>query len=452
MTIALLGLGALAAAAGTRAAGFVFLGVAVVGALGSSLPALVTWIAATAAALIWAPGTPRRLALPVLGAAAALGAGSARNTTVVLGLWIIGTGAAVLTRGDGPGSDRWAQTLCLADLPVVAAVAWTAFDIGLEGWPQQLDPAAVVLLLIGAALRAPLASGPQDGSQASGLLIVRAQSAALLVIAIGAPAADDLLSTAAALAAVGFLVGGIVARSATRDVIQELALVALVSAAARSGWGPQGWEWGALAAGTLMHNLRLRLGDGAGGPLAGALYRGAGLGLPLLPVVLVGLEGAIRAGGWVGSVMMLGLAGGSAARASTPWVASPAPHQTPDRRAWAPGVATAGVALCAAAGLWAPALTVPEAAAGEPIGWPPGWAAVAVLVTGAAAAIARRRSADDPAASPAADSPRRWQPLALPELRVPARLAQPRLVLASTAVLGLAALAMWVVGVLRGFL
>ena len=456
MTVGLFGLGALIAAAGTRVAGFAFLGAAVLGANGRTLPALVTWTSAMAAGLVFARGAPRRLAIPALGALAAVGAGSARNTAVVLGLWVIATGTAVLSRGKGREADRWAQTLCAADLPVVIAVVWTAFNAGFEGWPQQLDPIGVVLLLLAAVVRAPLISGPDASRPEPGLLAVRTQTIVLLVLAVGSSSGQDLLSAAAVLGVLGFLVGGTASRPATRDGIQELALVAVVLAVGRAGWGPAAWEWGALAAGTLIHNLRLRLESGGTGPLARVLHRGGGLGLPLLPVVLVGLEGATGAGGWVGAVVMLGLVGGLAARATSfPRGDLPASGRVDDHHpVWEPSVVGGIVAGCVIGGLWAPVLTMPEGSAGEGIGWPPLWAAFAVVIAGAGAAVVLRADGrrawfvpgDGPGDRPG------WHPVAVPEMRVPARLADTRLLLASTGVLAVVALGLWVVGLLRGFL
>ncbi len=296
MTLLLLGAGALLAALGTRLSGLAFAGAAVFAVTGITLAAPAAWAAATALGLAALRASPRRLAVPALGAAAALAVGSARNTAVVAAAWVLATAAAVISRGRGPEGDRWAMTVCLADLPVLGAVVWTALRVGFEGWPQELDTVGVLLLLLAATLRAPLASGPQDEVPEPGLLVVRVQTVVLLVVVTGtAPLGRNVLLGVAILGAIGFAAGGVARRSATRDVAQEIALVALMLAAGRLGWTPQGWEWGALAAGTLIHNLRLRSDLEAAGLLPATLLGGGGIGLPFLPVVLVGLEGSLRA-------------------------------------------------------------------------------------------------------------------------------------------------------------
>ncbi len=448
MTLLLLGAGAVAAVLGTRAAGLLFLGAAVVGG-GSVLPAVAAWTAGMAAGLTALKPSPRRLALPVLGAAAAVGAGSARNTAVVLALWVLATGAAVLSRGPGAQGARWAATLCACDLPVVAAVAWVALRVGFEEWPRQLDGGAVVLLLAAAAIRASLAAGPSDDRQEAGLLTVRAQTAVLLFVALGVTGVDRaILIGVVLIGAAGFALSGWLARPATRDVVQEIALVALVVAGARLNWMPSGWEWGALAAGTLIHNLRLRLDRDDIGPLAAKIFAGGGIGLPLLPVVLVGLEGAARARGWQGVLVLAALVAGLGDRLS----AQDAPQRRARRPAegrWERVVSAAILGATVLAGLWSPVLAAPRPPGGEPLAWPPIWALGVVV---AAAGIAATRPLRIPVAVEASGGRTERPRPRLPDLRLPESWARPALIRAGLIALAAVAVGIWVVGVLRGFL
>jgi hypothetical protein len=368
------------------------------------------------------------------------------NTTVVLAVWVVGTGAAVLARGHGVEARRWALALCIADLPLFAAVAWTASTLGFERWPERLDTPAVVLLLAAALLRAPLASGPDDRSPDPGLLVVRTQAAALILVSLGSgPARHDLLVGVALLAAFAFALGGWASRAATRDAVQEMALVGLVVAAARAGTGATGWEWGALAAGTLIHNLRLRVDSPWVGPLAARLLSGGGLGLPLLPVVLVGLEGSFRSQGLVRPAMMVALVTGLAARASaevSPGVDDP---RTTGAPRWAAAMAAALAAAAIAAALWAPLFTLPRPPGASPMGWPPVWAGAGVLAAaGVGGLFARERGVE-------VVRRRVWRP-AVGDPRPPAGWSSPVAVTGALLVLAAGAAGMWIVGVVRGFL
>lgn len=447
MTILLLGAGAVTGALGTRAATLLFIGAGIVGARGATLPAAAVWTAATAAGLAAMSASPRRLALPVLGASAALGAGSARNSAVVLALWVIATAAAVLHRGDGRQASRWALTLCAADLPVAAAVVWTAFGAGFEGWPLQLDGIAVVLLLIAAIVRAPLGSGPEDAQQEPGLLTVRTQTAVLVLVAVGATdISRDVLVGAAIAGAAVYAIGGSAARPATRDVVQESGLLLTVVAAARLGWVPPGWEWGVLAGGTLMHNLRLRDDGSRISVLAGQILDGGGIGLPLLPGVLVALEGSARARGWQGVLLMLAIVVGLWARAAR-WrgrLARPRTQPGPGWAGWTTAALFAGTVL---AGLWASVLTRPRPPAGGSVAWPPAWGLGLVVLAGAAAGVLGLRGRVATYAAPG--SPR---VPSVPDLGLPDRWARPAAVSGALGVLGTLAVLNWVAGVFRGFL
>lgn len=442
MTLVFIGLGALAAGLGTSAAAVAFVAAAVVGAMGGVFPAVATWTAALAAALAALGRPPRRLALPALGVAAALGAASARNTAAVLALWVLATATAVLARGPGAAATRWAITLCVADLPLAGAVFWTALRIGFEGWPHRLDEIGLALLLVAVALRAPLASGPEERPEA-GLLAVRAQTAVLIALAVTTRGADrETLIATSVLGAVGFAVGGLFRRPATSDAVQELSLVAVAAAGARLGWVPDGWEWAALAAGTLMHSLRFSAGATAPGRVAGVLLRGAGVGLPFFPVVVAVLEGAAGASGWEGVVVAVTLIGGLWARAATGLrVSEPAeanPRGGNDIRV------IALLVLVIVAALWAPVFSFQEAPVVDAIDWPPVWMVGAIVLCAAIGLwLPRAEQRYAGQAMPGAG---------VPELRAPGRWAGERSVVLALAATGGGAAALWVIGVIRGFL
>lgn len=440
MTLGLLGLGAALAAAGTRLSALAFIGAAVVAARGTLLVALGTWTAVTALGFVGLKGSPRRLALPVLGAVAALGVGSARNTAVVGAVWVLATVAAVFSRGRGPDANRWAVTLCMADVPFIGAIVWTAVRVGFEGWPAELDTVAALLLLFAASLRAPLAAGPDDVPEA-GLLPVRVQTLAILhVVLATAPLDRDLVVASAVVAACGFAVGGCFRRAISRDTVQEISLVALVLTVGGLGWGPTGWEWAALGAGTLIHNLRLRLDIHPWAPLAASLLRGGGVMLPFLPVLLVGLEGALRADTVAKVAVPVALVAGLAARVA---YQEPDPQRRTAPRRWESAAAGVALAGAVAAGVWAPVFTLPSGAA-EPIIWPPAWSlgvVAALAILGSVAGRVHRQP-----------TPTARSPLVLADLRLPARWDGGRLLIVLQAALGAVAIGVWVLGSLRGFL
>lgn len=448
MIVALLAAGALACAAGTRGAAVAFIAAAGLAAGGQALPALTTWTAVTAAILVATDRVPRRIALPAFGAIAVIAAGSARNAAAVFGLWVLGTVAAVVSRGEGDVADRWSLTLCFCDLPVLAAVCWTGFRAGFEGWPSGIDGVGAVLLLIATAARAPLASGPSDDVSAPGLLPVRAQTVLLPLMAIGSVGPDsDLLPIWLIAGAAAMAVGGLAGREATRDAVQEVGLIAIVVAASRAGVGAQGWEWGVLGGATLMHTLRLRVNSQPSGPLAAMLLKGGGIGLPIFPASVVALEGGMRQGGWAGAGVALGVVGGLAARAvrPPPQDTQPEAARSGGRLAAMAGAAMAAIAVAAA--LWAPVFTFPRGSAARSVEWPPLWGGAVVLAAGIAAA------AVGPRIPVRKDGPQRTAAATvLGELRVPAELVRPRSATLGAMVLVVSAVALWVVGMLRGFL
>ncbi len=455
MTLALIALGGVAALLGTRLAALAFAGAVVAAVLDvssnpvgspasdASLAAIAAWTAATAAGwLLLTRQSPRRLGLPALGLAGALAAGAAPNGAVLLGCWAIATAAAVLCRSEDARGRRWAVSLCALDVIVVASVASTA-GRGFEAWPQTLGTLAAIALLACAFLRATLAAGPDDVNALPGLLVVRAQSAvlAILAIAAGSPGVSEAAVAVAALAFAGAPFAA--RRTRVVDAVQELALVVMALASVRAGWGPEGWVWGALAAGTLIHHLRLMVARTQAGPFGAALLVSAGIGVPFLPVLMAQLEGATAGPRWLGGVMLIGLLAGLAGRAR---LAEP-PQR---RRATDLDEVRAGVVVAAASvtALIAALVTLPSPPAAAVAFGPPLWAGVLVLATGAAGSrLARVVSRQRPPL---------WRlelPSALTKRVVLIdRWATDRVLWAALGALAAAAAAMWVVGATRGFL
>jgi hypothetical protein len=452
VTVVLLALGGAAAALGTRSAAVLLVAAAVLGARGAELAAISTWTAAAAAAWLLIGRSPRALALPVLGAAGVIAAAAAPNGAVVLGLWSLGTAAVVLDAlGAGDKGRRWGLALLASDA-VLAAGIIAAAGHGFEGWPTTLRSIGAWTLLASAVMRAPLAAGPTDDSP-GGVLVVRTQVVVLLTVAlqVGAP---GLTGTVVALAAVGFAGASVSSRRATVDGVQELSLIALALAGARAGWGPQGWLWGALAAGTLMHQLRFIRDDGPLGRLAGLLKRNPGIGLPFLPVVLAELEGAFRVRGWVGVVVLFGVLGGLAGRAAVDdsKVSEVGGGSAGDGRLPAPA-AGAAVGLAVAAGLWAPLLRLPHPPAGDPVAWPAAWAGgvvVLLALAGSQASLVSSRPAGARMRSTLAPV-RRALASAVP-LELVDRVARERVIWIGLGLLEAVGIGLWLVGVGRGFL
>jgi hypothetical protein len=249
-----------------------------------------------------------------------------------------------------------------------------------------------------------------------------------------------------AIGAAGFLCGGLVGKDSTRDGIQEISLVGLTAASSFLGWTPGGWEWGALAAGTLIHLLRVSAGRGSTGALAAGMLRGAGLGLPFLPVVVAQLEGLFGERNWVAAFVALGLLGGLAARArSSTSIEEPAgPKTLVKDRLWRAG----WVALAATASLWSATLALPAALGGDVAPWPPVWAIGIVAGLGAIGArfpnLAPRRAGSR--------EPVRSLPSAPRLVDVLDRIAVTRMLEIALVCLLLAAAGLWVAGLLRGFL
>jgi hypothetical protein len=439
VTILLMGAGAIAAALGTRLSALTFAAAAALGALGDQ-PALATWTTALAAGwVLLGPASVRPIALPALGAAAALGAAGSGNASVVLGLWVVATAAAARSEASGPDGRRWGLTLCASDLFLVAAVA-TTLGRGFEGWPGNSGTLGAVLLLAGAAARLPLAAGLTDTGSLAGLLVVRAQVAALVVFGVAASGTGVRQGVVVASAA-AFALGPLARRPASADVTQELALFAMAVASSRLGWGPPGWEWGALAAGTLIHHLRFMVERGRGVSTGVLLHRSVGLGLPFLPVVLAQVEGSFEIRGPLAVAVLLGAVGGIAGRMQMPLRAVVAGSPADAVRGWA----VAGAA--AAAGMWAPFLSLPRPPAGVAIAWPPAWAVLVVLAVAAAGSQVPALVSGVPREVPAL----RWG-VVTERFRWLDRYPGEKVLYAAVGLLAAAAAAAWVVGAARGFL
>jgi hypothetical protein len=384
MTVVLFAAGGLLAGLGTRLSAVALVAAAVFGARQPQpvLAALCTWTAATAAGWILLDRrSPRALAVPCLGASAVLAAAGAPNGAVVLGLWGLGTISAVVSVGTLPSARRWALGLAVGDVVFAVAIATTA-GRGFEGWPATLKAPGALAMLAAAVLRAPLAGGPIGDRRPDGggdaaypaLLIVRAQTIMLVGLAIAAGGRAPLRPILV-LGAVAFAVATVASARSTADTVQELGLVAMAIAGAALGWVPAGWAWGALAAGTLIHHLRLTVESRAGGGVADAIVRGGGVGLPFLPVAAALLEGAFSASSRLATVVLVGVLLGFAGRASMRSVSERSASAPVDHlRAWGP------IALAAAASVAAPLLWLPQPPGGGDAPWPGVWAAAIVAV------------------------------------------------------------------------
>ena len=451
MTVLALLLGSVAAASGTRLAAAGFIAAAALAATGRGPEAsIATWSASLAAGwVLLEVGPLRRLALPAVGVTAVVAAGAAPNGAVVLALWVVATSAAVVSSdalGD-PKASRWALAIAASDLCLVAALAISAGE-GFEGWPTNLRWPQALLLLVAAAVRVPLAAGPAPSSSLCGLLVVRAQ---VVVLTLAALASADawLAEMALVMGAVAFVAAPWHRRAEVTDVVQELALVGMAAAAQRLGWTTQGWVWGALGAGTLIHHLRFMVGRGTAGRWADPILRAGGLGLPFLPVVVALLEGALEVRGWPAALLGPSLLLGLGTR-----VRRPAPRSVRRRRSaldQARGFAAVGLAV--GGGLWGTTLSLPRPPAGSAIGWPPPWVGVIVLI---AAAVGSQLSS-------VVTSRRAIAVVAPSALRAfgdrVERLVErgvvpwgPRILLGVLAFLALASVAIWIVGLTRGFL
>jgi hypothetical protein len=451
VTIVLLGLGALASAVGTRAALLLFVGAAVAGAMDDFFPALSVWTASMLAGLLLRPGlAARRLALPALGAGAVLVAASSSNAAAVVGLWVVGTAVVCFGRGQATESRRWALLVCLADIPLAGAVIYNAVDSGFEAWPPVSGSAAAIAMLVSAGLRLPLTAGSDDENEETALVVVRTQTAALILVGLssgGLGLAEGVVGVAAA----AFLMAGLAGSPARRDGAQELSLVALAAAGSVLGWTPEGWVWGALAAGTLIHHLRVSSEDARPNVLVAGVLNGAGFGLPFLPVVAALLEGSLRAGSWYGAVTAIACLLGLALRAR-PEAEEDAATKRRKGRDLAGILRFSWLALTVLAGLAAFVLALPRPPAGDVLSWPPLWAAAVIGACGLVGARFPRfapRSQGRPGGPAVAIQAWRPVPRAVSVLE---RVAQTRALEASLVLLVLTGIVLWAAGILRGFL
>ena len=447
MTVFLFAGGGLLAGLGTRVSAVLFVAAAVFGARQPEplLAALSTWTAATAAGwVLLERGSPRAAALPCLGAAAVLAAAASPNGAVVLGLWVLGTIAVILQRGELTSGRRWAIGLAAGDVVFAIAVA-TSAGRGFEGWPSTLKLPGAITMLAAAVMRAPLAGGPPDAAAGAypSNLIVRAQT--VLLVGLVATAADRrTIAVMVVLGTVAFAASSVVIRGATVDAVQELGLVAVAVGAAALGWVPEGWAWGALAAGTLIHHLRFTVGLRPSGGIADAVIRGAGIGLPFLPVATALLEGAFRTSSRLTVVLLLGVLAGLAGRArSLPERMRRGASALDPLRAWGPVVA-AGVASVAAPLLWSP-----SPPAGGDASWPSMWSAAFVV----AATVAGSQVRGVVTARHNAASPRRSLADVLDgRLSIVDTVATDVVLWAAVTAVAAAAVVLWLIGLGRGFL
>jgi len=442
MTLALLLVAALGAAVGTQAAALLLVGAAVAAAL-TTAPAVVvvgTWTAALAAGAVWLTGVPRRLALPILGAAAVIAAGRAPNAAAILALWTLGSVAFVLGADalGSPEARRWGVAFLAADLPFAVGVVAGAAS-GFQDWPSGARGVVTVALAIAAAGKVALARSPTAPTEPATLLAARTQALVAVLMAVRS-APHGVLQAVVVFAGIAFAVVPHLAGDVVVDVAQETALFALAAASAAVGWGPRGWTWAVLAAGTLIHHLRLSTRKGSLGTVATLLTRGGLVGLAYLPIVVVELEGAARARPAAGAVLVVTLLYGSAARSR------PVPRarlrRAPRPAELAPLLVAAGAF---AASIWAPLLSSPRPPAGAAVAWLPPWAAVAIAAAAVAGGFVPGLVRGPARVSSAS-------PLTLPALPLRDFAVRPRVLEGLGAILATVAAAMWVVGAIRGFL
>ncbi len=440
MTVVFYGAAAVAAALGSGVLAALLLVVAAIfAATGTAAVAVATWTAGLAAGLVWLGGSPRRFALPIAGAAAAVGAGVADNAAAVTGLWVASTLAVLAAaRPDDEPTRRWATAFALADLGLVAAVVLGSAK-GFAAWPSTGRPVVFVLLLATAATKALLAAGPRTDDRSAAFLVVRTQAVVGAVLAVGASPRSGL-EVVIVVATVAFASVPLLATDVVTDLVQEVSLVAITIAAAALGWGPAGWAWGALAAGTLVHHLRVSSSRTSVRTATSLVARGAVIGVPFLPVVVAELEGVLRAQPWLGAIVVPALVLGLGARVRRL-------PRTRLRRAprLAELVPLLFVALAVVLGLWPGSVTAPRPPGGAPIAWVPP-IGVIVIVVAAGVGAAFPAFAAGPARVP------RHEARPLPSLPF-AELAARRWVLEGLAlVLCLVAGLLWLVGAIRGFL
>jgi hypothetical protein len=440
MTLLIFALAAVAAALGTQLASVLLVAAAVSAALGSSMVAAATWTAALVAGAMWLTGVRRRMAPAIGGAAAVLAAAAAPNAAAVLGLWVAGTLAFLIAAdvGRDETSRRWGTAFALADLPFLAAVI-AGSGAGFQGWPSGARGFVAVALLVTAAAKASCAASPRPSDEAPVLVATRTQVVVAVLLAVQA-APHAIAQAIVVVGAVAFAVVPHLATDAVVDVMQEAALLAVVASSSILGWGPRGWAWGVLAAGTLIHHLRLSTKRPSLASVASLLTRGSVIGLAFLPVVLAELEGAARVRPAAGAVLIVAFVYGLASRMR------PVPRarlrRAPRLVEFAP---LAFAAAAVASSLWAPLLSSPHPPAGVAIEWLPVWGAVVIGMAAIVGAFVPGLVRGPARARP----PERLQ---LPAVPLKGLASRPFVLEGLAALLVVVAGAMWAVGAFRGFL
>ncbi len=436
MTLALFALAALAAAAGTRLAAGVLVGAAVAAALSPNpvVAVIGTWTAVLGAGAILLARSPRRLALPIAGAAAAVVAGAAPNAAAVLALWALASLALVATSD----ARRSSAVFVASDLPFVVAVITGAVR-GFQGWPSANHTIVALALFCTAAAKVALADASSGPDEPPVLLVVRTQALVAAYLAVAA-APHAVLQAFVVAGALAFAVVPHLATDSAVDLAQEVALFGVVLASGFLGWGPRGWAWAVVAAGTLIHHLRMSTRTRSLASVASLVTRGGLVGFALLPVVVAELEGVAYGRPAVGAALIVTFVYGLAARSRS--VARARLRRPPKVGELAPLLLAAAAF---AAGIWAPFVSLPRPPAGLAIGWFPAWAALTI-----AAAAVVGFFFPGLVKGPARAGPARR--LRVPSLPVEAALSRPFVLEALVGLLVVAAAGMWVVGAIRGFL
>ncbi len=468
MTTAALVFGAVAALGGSGTVAAVAFGAGAVWAAGQgSLPATAAFAgAATCAFLSMARLPSRLLAMPALGLASLLVAGSSSNAAAVLPAWILATSSVTFSRGPGyrPG---WTVVAVLSDLPFAAGLAWAISQEGFVSWQDPLPSASALAFCATALLKAVAAAG---GSQTDPgfAVIARVQAlVALLLASNGAPPTAAFLLIGGALAFGG---SGFLSNRARMDSVQEAGLVALVLGGWLSGRHPTALVWVAVAAGTLLHLLSATseapapadapaLRDRLLGrqSLLAAMASGPGAGSVIWMAAAAVALAAVRAGGIEGGLVVAALAAGIAGRGRARISDRPRHHS--GQGPWV----TVAEAVAVLLGLLGLATAARAGAATWSEAVRPGLLAVpaaVVLSAFVAGPVWKWAFGEDPtAATTVHDLPASEAFAVAPSERwsrfnafLDAAAGRRGLVVAVLALLATAAMGVWVTGYLRGFL
>jgi hypothetical protein len=162
-----------------------------------------------------------------------------------------------------------------------------------------------------------------------------------------------------------------------RDAAWEAGLFAVAVGGVALGWATGAFLWGALAAGSFLHVLRVGgRGTAASARSVWEILRSGGFGSLWLPAAAGLGAAAARAGGISGAVVLGALVAGLAGRFVTVGARDAPRVRWSMPSAAAMGLLAAGLAMA----LWAPAMMAGRSGPG----WPPGWALIGP-VAGAAA-------------------------------------------------------------------